>query len=113
MIARIWQGETRREDADAFERVLSGPGADESRRMDSNRGVLVLRRDGAETSGFLFLSLWESMDAVRAFAGHDVEAAHYTPEARRWLLDPPDRVLHYDVAAADEAALGSRSRETP
>jgi len=57
----------------------------------------VLRRTvGAETH-FVFISYWDSMDAVRTFAGDDPERAHYYPEDRDYLLELEPTVTHYEV----------------
>jgi heme-degrading monooxygenase HmoA len=46
---------------------------------------------------FLLLTLWDSLEAVKAFAGADYEKAVYYPEDDRFLVDRGPRVLHYEV----------------
>jgi hypothetical protein len=43
-------------------------------------------------------SLWDSVDAVRAFAGDDTEAAVLYPEDERYLIGGESTVMHYEVA---------------
>ena len=58
----------------------------------------MLRRDTDGKTEFLTLSLWESMDAVKAFAGEDPEVAVFYPEDDRYLVERDLTVTHYDVA---------------
>jgi heme-degrading monooxygenase HmoA len=97
MIARHWTGATRREDADAYERllremVLPGLGG-----IEGYRGGYVLRRDNGDEVEFVVVNLFASLDAVRAFAGPDYETAVFEPEAKRLLARAEPRALHYDV----------------
>ena len=59
----------------------------------------MLRRDDGDRTEFITFSLWESVDAVKAFAGEDYEAAVYYPEDERFLIEREDTVKHYEVAA--------------
>jgi hypothetical protein len=60
--------------------------------------VLVLRRDETDRTEFIFISLWESMEVIRGFAGDDVERARYYPEDRDFLLSLEPTVGHYETA---------------
>ncbi len=57
----------------------------------------VLRRTVGGETHFLFISFWDSMDAIRTFAGNDAERAHYYPEDRDYLLELEPTVTHYEV----------------
>jgi heme-degrading monooxygenase HmoA len=57
----------------------------------------MLRRDVAERTEFVMFTLWESLDAVKAFAGDDYERAVYYPEDDRYLVDRDLRTSHYEV----------------
>lgn len=69
MIARTWRGSTKAEDADAYIDYLRGTGFAEYRATPGNRGVLALRRVAQGRAEFLLLTLWDSEEAVRRFAG--------------------------------------------
>lgn len=99
MIARVWRGETRAEDGDAYARYLAETGEPDCRALPGNRGILILRRDGDGRTEFVFISFWDGMDAIRAFAGDDVEQARYYPEDERYLLALDPHVRHYDVTS--------------
>ena len=99
MIARIWRGRTRAADAEAYVGYLSETGLKEYGETPGNRGVRVLRRTEGEVAEFLVLSFWESMEAIRGFAGDEPETAVYYPEDDRYLLEREPTVAHYKVVA--------------
>ena len=98
MIARVWSGAVRTTDADEYATYIRETGFAEYGRTAGNRGAWLLRRDGAGTTEFVALSLWDSIDAIRAFAGADIEAAVLYPEDERYLIGGESRIAHYDVA---------------
>ena len=97
MIARTWRGSTGEADAEAYLEYLRRTGIPAYRETPGNRGVLVLRRLVAGRAEFLLISLWESMEAVAAFAGDDVTKAVFYPEDDRFLVDRDLEVDHFDV----------------
>ena len=66
-------------------------------KTPGNRGVYVLRRDDGDVTHFLLLTFWDSLDAIRAFAGADCERARYYAEDDEFLLEREPFVSHYDV----------------
>jgi heme-degrading monooxygenase HmoA len=99
LIARIWRGSTEPAQADEYTAYLERTGVRECRETPGNRGVFVLRRVASNRADFTFISLWESFDAIRRFAGEDYEKARYYPEDREFLLELEPFVEHYDVVA--------------
>lgn len=100
MIARLWHGAVAPARADEYMRYLEATGLPDYRATPGNRGVYVLRRDEAGAAHFLLVSLWESWEAIRAFAGDDLERARYYPEDEDFLLELEPTVTHDEVAAA-------------
>jgi hypothetical protein len=98
LIARTWRGSTRRDDADRYLDYMKGTGVEEYLRTEGNRGALVLRREADEVVEFLFVSLRDSVDAIRRFAGDDYEKAVFYPEDDDLLVDRDLHVDHYAVA---------------
>ncbi len=96
MIARTWSGVVRRADADEYARYIEETGFSEYGQTAGNCGAWMLRRDDGERTEFITLSLWESVKAIRAFAGDDIEAAVLYPEDERYLIGE-STVAHYDV----------------
>ena len=97
MIARLWFGRTKAEDDDAYLAYLEESGVAELHATPGNRGVIVLRRVDGDEAEFGVMSLWDSLDDVRAFAGEDIEVAHYYPEDERFLLEFEPMVKHFEV----------------
>jgi heme-degrading monooxygenase HmoA len=100
MIARTWHGAVPAEKSDAYLRYLEKTGIPDSKATPGNRGVYVLTRREGKVAHFLFVSLWESREAIRAFAGGDLEKARYYPEDEDYLLELEPTVTHYEVAAS-------------
>jgi|SRR5256885_5780541 len=96
-VARLWHGVTAASQGDAYGAYLEQTGVKDCRATPGNRGVQVLRRVVGDEAHFLFISFWDSMEAIRAFAGADVERARYYPEDRKYLLALEATVSHYEV----------------
>jgi len=97
VIARIWHGRTEAAKAEDYLRFLKERALPDYRRTAGNRAAYVLRRIDGPTAHFLTLSFWDSQDAIRGFAGQDIERARYYPEDRGFLLDFEPTVAHYEV----------------
>ncbi|HZT92275.1 MAG TPA: antibiotic biosynthesis monooxygenase [Gaiellaceae bacterium] len=97
MIARTWRGWTCSEDAGAYADYVRATGIAAYRATPGNLGAWILRRDDGGRTEFVTLSFWESLDAVRAFAGDDVERAVFYPEDDRFLVDREHTVEHWQV----------------
>ena len=94
MIARLWRGRASTpRDADAYQRHVTTRVVPELKGIPGHRGAQVLRRE----EEFLVITFWESIDAIRRFAGEDPERAVVEPEARAVLAEFDDRVRHYEV----------------
>jgi heme-degrading monooxygenase HmoA len=100
MIARIWRGLTRESDKDSYFEYLQRTGLKEYASIPGNQGVWVLRRVSGSQAEFTLVSLWESWDAIKAFAGADYEKAVYYPEDERFLLHRDPHVTHYEVLSS-------------
>jgi heme-degrading monooxygenase HmoA len=97
MVARTWRGWTRSEDADEYAAYIAETGLRAYRETPGNRGAWIMRRDEEGRTEFVTLSFWDSLDAIRAFAGDDLERAVYYPEDDRFLVDREDRVKHWEL----------------
>jgi len=108
VIARFWRGETRAADADEYLEVLRRTGVADYQGTPGNRDVLILRRLRGDVAEFLIVTLWDSRDAIAAFAGSDIETARYYPEDEKYLLRFEEKVEHWDVVASADGALPKR-----
>jgi heme-degrading monooxygenase HmoA len=97
MIARTWRGATKAQDAEAYLDYLHRTGFAEYRKTPGNRGALGLRRIVKDRAEFFLISLWDSKEAVRQFAGDDIEKAVFYPEDERFLVERDEHVSHYEV----------------
>ncbi len=85
MITRIWHGWTTFENADAYEQLLRTKILPGIHRVSGYKGTYLLRRNIQNSVEFVTMTLWESMDVIRAFAGEDYEVAVVPSEARKLL----------------------------
>ncbi|HZQ67507.1 MAG TPA: hypothetical protein VFA68_03220 [Terriglobales bacterium] len=97
MIARIWTGLVRESDKDTYFEYLKKTGLDEYTSIPGNLGIQVLRRVHEGKCEFTLITLWDSYDAIRTFAGDDLEKAKYYPEDTKYLLHLDPCVKHYEV----------------
>jgi heme-degrading monooxygenase HmoA len=100
MIARIWRGAVHRRDGDAYAEYMQATGIAGYTRTPGNRAALMLRREVGERCEFVMFTLWDSMEAVTAFAGTEPEKAVFYPEDDRYLVDRDLTVDHYEVETA-------------
>jgi len=104
MVARVWRGYGAVAESQAYPKHLLQTVRPQLEQLDGFRGLYLLQQRGIEEIEYLVLTLWHSMDAVRAFAGEDTEKAVVEPEARATLMRFDDTVRHYEVLAAPTTA---------
>jgi heme-degrading monooxygenase HmoA len=98
VIARIWRGAVREQDGDAYAAYMEKTGVRGYAATPGNRGVYMLRRNVDGNVEFVMFTLWDSLDAVKAFAGEDYERAVFYPEDDRYLVERDERSTHFEVA---------------
>ena len=98
MIARLWRGAAVAGNADAYERHATTKVFPALRDIAGHRGAYLLKRAVGGRTEFLAMTLWDSIDAIRAFAGADPEVAVVEPEAQAVLAEFDDFARHYEVA---------------
>jgi len=97
MIARLWQGWIKPENATSYEKLLRTeilPGFD---RVRGYNGAYLFREDGETETEFVTLTLFEDLEAVRRFAGENYEAAVVPAEAKKLLSRFDQRSKHYQI----------------
>lgn len=97
MIARTWHGAVPKSKGDSYYQYLQRTGIPGYRDTPGNLGVYVLRRNEGEETHFLLLTLWDSYESIKKFAGEDFEKARYYPEDADYLLELEPFVTHYEV----------------
>ena len=98
-IVRVWSGETPLHKADEYERFLSERAIQDYKSVPGNLGVIILRRDSEDRTKFTIITFWESLDAIKQFAGEDYEKAKYYEEDKDYLLGFPEKVEHYRITS--------------
>lgn len=99
MIARTWHGVVPASRADEYVEYLQKTGIPEYKDTPGNLGVYMFRRIEGDKAHFLLLTLWDSEEAIKRFAGPDMEKAKYYPEDEEFLLELEPNVTHYEVLA--------------
>jgi heme-degrading monooxygenase HmoA len=101
MLSRIWHGYTTQANADAYESLLKEEifVGIKNRNLRGYRGIDLLRRNIGEEVEFITIMWFDSIQAVREFAGDDYEKAVVPPAARALLSRFDARSQHYEVKA--------------
>jgi len=107
MISRIWHGWTKPENADAYEALLKEEVfvGIQARQIAGYQGIQLLRRDVGDEVEFVTIMTFDSLAAVREFAGRDHEIAVVPSKARALLAHLDERSQHYEIKAARPAAM--------
>jgi len=98
----MWKGRSTAEHAGEYVEHATKKVFPELGSIKGYRGAYLLRRELREGTEFLVLTLWDSMEAVRKFAGAEPEKAVVEPAARAILTEYDDTVTHFEVVAHHE-----------
>jgi heme-degrading monooxygenase HmoA len=97
VVARHWTGLARAEFADAYVEHLERDTFPAIRRLPGFVTASILRRTVPEGVEFLIVTTWESLDAVRAFAGDNVDAAVVPDAVQRMMVRYDRTVSHFEI----------------
>ena len=100
LIGRFWRGWATPQHAQAYEELFRTSILPGLQRIDGFIGAYVLRKDAGEEVEMMTITLFESLEAIRAFAGNEPTLAHVTTEARQLLSRFEHTVTHYEVVLA-------------
>lgn len=106
MIARLWRGIVPAERAAEYRDYQRQVGPPAYRATTGNRGVWVLGRELGDRYEIAMLTLWEDWEAIRRFAGDPVDRARYFDRDFDFLIDPPERVEHFELLLHEPPAAG-------
>jgi heme-degrading monooxygenase HmoA len=100
MIARVWHGYTKPENADRYERMLQPELLPGISKAAGYRGSYLLRRTSGAEVEFVTIMLWDSIEAIRTAAGdRDYETAIIPEERRQYLSRYDAKSAHYEIAS--------------
>ncbi len=102
MILRMWRAQSTIEKADGYVRHATTKVFPALRALEGHRGAYLLRQTLGDKVEIMVMTLWESMDAVRKFAGPEPDRAVVEPDARVVLTSFDDFVTHFDVIHRSE-----------
>jgi len=97
MIVRMWHGRVPTSKAEAYRAFTNGRAIPDYQSVEGNLSVHILERQEGDVTHFITLTFWESLEAIKGFAGDDIEVAKYYPEDQDFLLEFEPRVVHYEV----------------
>lgn len=97
MIARVWKGWTKAENADTYEKLLREVVYPGLQKIDGYQGGYIFRQDNVDESEFVAVNLFASLEAIKAFAGPDYAIPVFEPEARQLLSKVEPIAQHYEV----------------
>ncbi|MBS0219764.1 MAG: antibiotic biosynthesis monooxygenase [Proteobacteria bacterium] len=98
MIVRLWRGQAPTATASDYQKHATETVFPALGRLAGHRGAWLLRRDVQGQCEFVAVTLWDSLDSIKAFAGDDVSTAIVEPEGRAALSSFDDFATHYEVA---------------
>ncbi len=101
MIVRMWHGRVPAAKADAYAEFLRQRAIPDYRAVQGNLQVNILERREGDVAHFITLTYWDSLEAIKGFAGENVETAVYYPEDRDFLLEFEPNVVHYEVVGQE------------
>lgn len=99
MIARIWKGITKIEHVEEYTEFMKVRAIPDYKKTDGFIKLVFLKRADHEFAYFNLLTFWENTEVIKNFAGNDFEKAKYYPEDKTYLIDFPEKVIHYEVFA--------------
>jgi len=97
MIVRTWHGRTRFSDGDDYESFMKTRAAPDYGSVDGLQELFFTRRDEGDVSHFLLITVWDTLEAVKKFAGDDPSVAKYYSEDDKFLLEKEDHSLNHQV----------------
>ena len=101
MIVRIWHGRVPTAKAANYRAFVNQRAIPDYRSVPGNLSVYILERTEGEITHFITLTFWADVEAIKRFAGEDVENVKYYPEDQDFLLEFEPNVVHYEVVGQE------------
>lgn len=97
MIARVWHGRTRSENAEAYRQYVIDVGIKDYTSTKGNLGVQIWQRNEGNITHIWTVSWWTNIESIKNFAGEEIEKAKYYEEDHKYLLEFEPTVFHYEA----------------
>ncbi|AIF69694.1 antibiotic biosynthesis monooxygenase [Palaeococcus pacificus DY20341] len=96
-IMRLWHGKVPVEKADEYERFLIKRAVPDYSSVDGLLKLYFTRKDENKVAHFLLITIWDSIESIKKFAGDEPELAKYYPEDDEFLLEKEKYVSMYQI----------------
>jgi heme-degrading monooxygenase HmoA len=96
-IARLWHGRTPLARADEYRQYLFDAGVRKIAAIPGNRGVQMMMRKTPDEAEFMVVSYWDSIEAIKGYAGASYEHVHDLPRDAEFLIDREALVRHLEL----------------
>ena len=97
LVARVWHGRTPPAKLEAYRQYLFDAGVRKIAALPGNRGVQMLVTRTPDAGDFTVISFWDSVEAIKGYAGEDYTRVHDLPRDAEFLIDHEPLVRHYDL----------------
>jgi heme-degrading monooxygenase HmoA len=97
MVARVWHGRTSIEKADEYRQYLFDVGIKKIAALPGNRGVQLMMSKTATQGEFMVVSYWNSIEAIKGYAGENYTRVHDLPRDKEFLVDMETLVRHFEL----------------
>ena len=97
MIARVWRGFAKPEKAEAYRHHFTDTVTPHLKELAGYIAGYLLRKDSGADVEFVALTLWDSLESIKAFTGENPQVAIVEPEARRSLSRFDEVATNYEV----------------
>jgi heme-degrading monooxygenase HmoA len=95
MVARVWHGRTPAAKAEEYRQYLFDAGIKKIASLPGNRGVQMMSAKTEEEGEFMVISFWDSIEAIKGYAGPNYTQVHDLPRDEEFLIDPERQVRHF------------------
>lgn len=102
MIMRMWHGRVPSTKAHAYRAFLNTQAIPDYEAVAGNISVSILERSAGDVTHFMTLTVWDTLEAIKGFAGDAVEVAKYYPEDTDFLLEFEPTVTHYEIVGSSQ-----------
>ena len=102
MVARIWHGRTKREDAAAYESMLKPELLPGVGKVEGFHHSYLLRRNVGEEVEFVTVMFWDSIESIQALTGPDYETSIIPEDRKKYLSSHDPKATHYEVVSVHE-----------
>ena len=97
-VARVWHGVTPKSKRSEFIHYVGVTSMEEIRKTEGNLGAWLFTRDVGDNTEFLLVSLWDSEESIKRFAGSDIKKAKYYTRDSEYLAELEPSVTHFEVS---------------